>query len=82
MGRDIVAEFFHGEINQHTASILISALAEPASGTKYFTFNAFNVLLDFDRQVATIEDELDPEAEESIPLGLLADRLKAWGGRQ
>lgn len=46
------------------------------SGERYFTFNRFNVRLDLDAGVATIEDELDPDIELVLPMGEFMQRVR------
>jgi hypothetical protein len=65
---DLVARFFAEDADEQTKRVLDDELRSRTSGSRYFTFNVFNVRLDFDEQVATIEDELDAQSAESLPL--------------
>lgn len=68
MSDALISRFINDEATPHVVSTLIKALSDGGEGSKYFTFNSCNVLLDFDLSLATIEDELDPESQVSIPL--------------
>ncbi|NOY55275.1 MAG: hypothetical protein GXP34_04730 [Actinobacteria bacterium] len=56
--------------------LLLEAMGR-SSGTEYFTFNVFNVLIDADRGVVTVEDELDPAASCTTSRGSFVSRLQA-----
>jgi hypothetical protein len=66
--------FLEQEANAHVRRVLRDA-ANLEHGERYFAFNRFNVRLDLDSRTATIEDELDPESEVSLPLADLLARL-------
>ena len=48
--------------------VLDIELLTSVSGSRYLAFNVFNVRLDFDEGVATIEDELDPARSQTLSL--------------
>lgn len=51
-------------------------------GAEYLTFNVFNLRLDFDTRVATVEDELEPDEEERLPLDDFAALIeRVWRRR-
>ncbi len=66
--------FLEQDADPHVARLLRDA-AKLERGERYFSFNRFNVRLDLDSQIATIEDELDPESEFSLSVPDLVDRL-------
>jgi hypothetical protein len=72
---DLLDQFLEHEADDTARSTLLSAVREPVLGRKYFTFNAFNVLLDFERSLAVVEDELDPTASEAVDLVEFTRRL-------
>ena len=78
MTAPLVLRFLAEEGNEYVRSLLLEELAQPSGGAKYLTFNVFNVNLDFEAQLATVEDELDPDAVETLSLsdfrGLLEQR--------
>lgn len=58
----IVDTFFADEATPRVRELLLTAINSSPSGVRpYFTFNAFNLLLDFDLNEATIEDEFDSD---------------------
>jgi hypothetical protein len=72
---DLADRFFADETDEYVKGLLDIALSTSTSGTRYFEFNVFNVRLDFDAGVATIEDVLDPTRSESLSLVELRTRL-------
>jgi hypothetical protein len=62
-------------LTDHVTDVVRRELETRTSGSRYFTFNAFNLRLDFDANTATIEDELEPASEETVPLDVLRTRL-------
>lgn len=63
-----VREQLISDINLHSAG----------SSRREYTFNRFNVTIDFDDEVVRIEDDLDTSAEgsRSLPLALFTEALK------
>jgi hypothetical protein len=72
---DLLDQFLAHELNDYVRSTLLDAAVVPIAGSKYFTFNAFNVLLDFERAIAVVENELDPTASETVDLSEFTRRL-------
>jgi hypothetical protein len=72
---ELADRFFAEEADEYVQGVLDRELESRVSGSRYFTFNVFNVRLDFDEGVATIEDELDPASSESLSLEELRTRL-------
>ncbi|NNM44392.1 hypothetical protein [Knoellia koreensis] len=68
----------HEMTDYERAEILQAARRRP-SGRHYLTFNVFNVLMDFDSSTATVEDELDVDSAESLPLDEFLSAVAAWG---
>lgn len=60
----VVAEFFENEFNEYVREVLRREL--DAERAAYLTFNIFNVRIDPGLALVTIEDELDPDREESL----------------
>jgi hypothetical protein len=71
----LLDQFLSDEVDGYVRSTLLDAVATPIAGTKYFTFNVFNVLLDFEQSTVVVEDELDPKASETVELVEFVRRL-------
>lgn len=71
----LMERFLTEEADEHVRDVLQRELRRGTSGSRYLTFNIFNVRLDFDRGVATLEDELDPQSEETMALEAFERRL-------
>lgn len=67
-------DFLNHEADEFVRAELLGAI-DQLVGQRYFTYNTFNVLLDADTQLATVEDELDVERSEMVPLTTFADLL-------
>lgn len=61
-------EFIAGEVDDFVRTELLAAIDQLDDGQRYFTFNAFNVLLDSDAFTATVEDELDVNRHSTVAL--------------
>ena len=72
----LVEQFFAEEADDYVKEVLRAELRSRLSGSRYFTFNVFNVRLDFDAETATVEDELESGREESVPLADFRARLE------
>jgi hypothetical protein len=59
-----VTAFFRAEFDETVAAALRRDL--PSGRRAYHTFNVFNVRIDPDARVVTVEDVLDPDREEGI----------------
>ena len=68
-------EFLAHELDEYIRSELLAAIAEMATGQRYFTYNAFNVLLDADASTATVEDELDVNRQSVVDVQEFAAML-------
>lgn len=66
----VVSEFFLNEFDAYVRDALRRALA--AGRPAYLTLSIFNVRLDPEAALATIEDELDPDPEETVNLAEFA----------
>lgn len=62
-------EFMAGEVDDSVRSELLAAIEQLDFGQRYFTYNAFNVLVDADTSTATVEDELDITRQSTLGLG-------------
>lgn len=71
----LVDRFFQEDCDAHTRRVLLAAISSVACGAAYFTFDIFNVLIDHDRNVVTVEDELEAGLQQSVPLPLFRERL-------
>jgi len=70
-------DFLNHDADDFVRSELLSAIDQLDAGQRrYFTYNTFNVLLDADTQLATVEDELDVDRSETVALGAFADLLR------
>jgi hypothetical protein len=69
----LLDQFLAEECNAYVVQRIRDEAA--TTGERYLTFNRFNVRLDLDAGVATIEDEIDPDTEISLPVAELLDRL-------
>jgi hypothetical protein len=66
MTPSLLEQFLSEECDAHVVRRIREEVS--ASGERYLTFNRFNVRLDLNDGTATIEDELDPDSEASMPL--------------
>lgn len=62
MSRSPIDEFLTGEVNGYIRVQLLTAIEQMQAGIRYFTYNAFNVLLDADASTAIVEDEFNIHA--------------------
>lgn len=76
----VVSEFFLNEFNPYVADVLRRGIADGAPA--YFTFNVFNVNLDPVVGLVTVEDELDPERVETLPLDDFARMVEEEPGAE
>lgn len=80
MNTELLELFIKEDCDQHAQSVLLAAI-EAKSGTaavEDFTFNRFNVRLDFNADEAVIDDELNPaDGECRLPLDSFASRVAA-----
>lgn len=72
----LVERFFNEEASPYVRDRVRQAASDRTSGVAYLTFNVLHVRLDFDRGLAIIEDELDPESEESTPLAEFLSKVE------
>lgn len=75
----LIARFFDDEVDEHVIALILGAARTRTAGLEYFTFNVFNVRLDFDTRVATVEDELNPTSDESMALEAFIELVEAAG---
>ncbi len=64
----LLEEFLKCEVDDYIRTQLRDAAANLTTGSRYFTYNAFNVRLDADSGTATIEDELVVDREATLGL--------------
>jgi hypothetical protein len=72
----LIDRFLAEDCTDSVRALLLHEIDARSSGRRYLTFNVFNVLLDFDTGIATIEDELDVESSWSIPPAAFGRRLR------
>ena len=63
----LLDQFVAEECTPHVVGVL-RAQTSGGTGERYLTFNRFNVRLDLDSGAAVIEDELDPDLEQSMSI--------------
>ncbi|GAB3152930.1 hypothetical protein GCM10027258_54840 [Amycolatopsis stemonae] len=72
----LLKDFLVREADDFVRAELLGVI-DQLRGQRYFTYDTFNVFLDADAQLATVEDELDTERSETVPLGAFADLLRS-----
>jgi hypothetical protein len=73
---ELMRRFFDDELDAHVRAVLVTEIANRKSGRAYFTFNVVNVLIDVAAQSVTLEDELSPDVEVTVPLSQFAGCLE------
>lgn len=76
MNQPTIESFLIHEADDFVRSQLLSTIGELVTGQRYFTYNTFNVLLDADTQLATVDDELDVEQSDTVALAAFAALLR------
>lgn len=71
--------FRTGELNDFIRAQLLGTIAQLQTGQRYFTYDAFNVLLDAESGTATVEDELDVDRQSTVALNGFRKLLGAVG---
>jgi hypothetical protein len=74
---EVLDRFIRNDFDAYVRERLLAESASRSTGEVYLTFNIFNVRLDFDAASATVEDEFDPEAQETVPLAELLRRARS-----
>ncbi len=69
-------DFLNHEVDDFVRAELLSAIGQLDTGQRYFTYNTFNVLLNGDTQLATVEDELDVDRSDTVALAAFAELLR------
>ena len=64
----LTARFFSEELDTSLADDILELVRERTSGQSYLELNVFNLRIDIDAALVTVEDELDPESEEMVEL--------------
>ncbi len=75
MSACLIDRFFAEEFNDHVRVVVEEAAAREA-GACYLTFNVFNVAIDLDSGLVTVEDELDASAECTVSLASFLERIR------
>lgn len=76
---DLLEQFLTHEADEAVRDLLLTAEPPARGGSRYFTFNTFNVLMDFEAARVTIEDVLDAASEQAVPMDKFLDRLRVRG---
>ncbi|RZS36375.1 hypothetical protein EV193_10756 [Herbihabitans rhizosphaerae] len=76
MSNDLVRRFFDEECEPHVVRVLLSEMNARSLGLTSFTFNVFNVTLDFDNSRVVIEDDLNPEGDAEVSLSEFRSELE------
>jgi hypothetical protein len=80
MNDELLELFIKEDCDQHAQSLLLAAIKAKTGtdGVEDFTFNRFNVRLDFGTCEAAIDDDLNPDYGECrLPLNSFAERVAA-----
>lgn len=77
---ELTLRFLRDEADRYVREQLLAVVDRRASGVEYFTFNVFNVKMDFDDSTVTVEDDLDADCEESSPMKDFLSALKDGTG--
>ena len=77
MLRPPLDEFLTGELDDFVCAQLLTAIEQLQTGRRYFTYNAFNVLLDAELYKATVEDEFDVDRQTTVGLDEFRTLLRA-----
>lgn len=64
----LTLRFLHEEADSYVRRRLLDTASRRTSGSEFFTFNAFNVNMDFDNRTVTVEDEFDADSEETTAM--------------
>lgn len=82
---DLLQQFFSEDCDLDVRKLLLDAMAQFVSGgedvIREFTFNRFNIKLDFGASEVMLEDDLDPssEGQQTLCLGEFREALKKNG---
>jgi hypothetical protein len=75
MSESMVDWFFEYEYDDNLREILTIDIASRDSGIARRGFNLFEVVIDFDSRLVTVESVLDPDAETTVSLSEFMVRL-------
>lgn len=80
MNEELLEVFLKEDCDKHAQSVLLTAI-RAKGGTAVvedFTFNRFNVRLDFSADEAVVDDDLNPaDGECRLPLASFSERVAA-----
>lgn len=65
---ELTRRILDNEIRAFERSAILEVVEQRTSGREYLTFNVFNLFLDFDAKSVRIEDELNDQSFETLPL--------------
>lgn len=80
MNNELLEMFMQEDCDQHAKSVLLASISAKTGtdGREDFTFNRFNVRLDFSTSEAVIDDDLNPsDGECRLSLTTFAQRVAA-----
>jgi len=82
MNDELLELFIKEDCDQHAQAVLLTSIRAKTGtdGTEDFTFNRFNVRLDFGNKEAVIDDDLNPvDGECRIPIERFVTCVEAAG---
>jgi len=82
MNDEILELFIKEDCDQHAQAVLLASIKAKtgSDGIEDFTFNRFNVRLDFSNSQAVIDDDINPsDGECRLPLDRFAACVEAAG---
>lgn len=68
LSESLLDRFAAEELNDYVRGVLSAELKTRKTGRRRFTFNVFDVVLDMDSRTATIDDVLEADSTQSVPL--------------
>lgn len=76
---DGLIEAFWDESGPVERRLFLDEALGRSAGAVTFEFDVFAVTLDFDRDIATVDDVLDPGSSETVILPVFLDRAASFG---
>jgi hypothetical protein len=80
MTQSLLDRFFAEEADDYVLTLLKAELENRTSGSRRFTFNLFDVTMDFDNRTATIDDVLEADSSFSMALDDFEAAISLKGG--
>jgi hypothetical protein len=76
MEKTLVDRFFAEEFSEHNRARFLEELATRSSGKRRFNFNVFDVVFDVDSGTVIVEDILEADSTETIPIDEFTTRVR------